>query len=75
MNLVPIYPTKPEFSFKCTGCTRIGNSETGAADLDGAPFKSYYCRRCADLEHKPGVWHKKLIEKERKERPDLFRQA
>ena len=74
MKLVPIYPSKPEFSFLCS-CGRKGNSSTGAADLDGEPFRAYYCRLCADLEHKPGVWWEKLMEKERKERPDLFRQT
>jgi hypothetical protein len=52
MNLQKVYPEKPHFYYTCTKCdkTRYGNAY---ADLDGDPFKSYYCSGCvADNDNK-----------------------
>jgi len=52
MNLKPIFPTKPPFYFSCCACGKrtASESETGPqprADLDGKPFRDYYCGPCA----------------------------
>lgn len=46
MNLQPINPAKPEFFFSCAGCGQTTPSITGCADLDGEPFRAYYCAGC-----------------------------
>lgn len=48
----------PTFRFKCTSCIGVFDhlrSSTAYADLDGPPFKAYYCSMCAEfkLEHEP----------------------
>lgn len=36
------------FSFTCIRCgTRAQNTGSAAADLDGVPFRDYYCSACA----------------------------
>lgn len=52
MNL-QIANTGTPFSITCEGCRNrfiAGNKPSGTAvyaDLDGAPFKAYYCAMCA----------------------------
>ena len=47
MNLQPINPPAPVFKFFCFVCNEQTSSSSGYADLDGEPFKAYFCRTCA----------------------------
>lgn len=47
MNLQRIHPTTPLFSFFCFVCNKQSSSMAGYADLDGEPFKAYFCVYCA----------------------------
>lgn len=52
MRLKPIYPQKPEFFFCCIRCGDRTSSKAEAgsvADLDGMPFRAYYCGPCAHI--------------------------
>jgi formate dehydrogenase maturation protein FdhE len=49
MRLVPV--TKNMWNgvkLICVSCLQINDSEYMWADLDGEPFKAYYCNPCAD---------------------------
>jgi hypothetical protein len=46
MNLQPINPPAPVFSFACSGCNETRTSEGAHADLDGEPFRAYFCWVC-----------------------------
>lgn len=50
MNLQPMNPPAADDSrVTCFGdCGRIVWLSEALCDLDGPPFKAYYCRRCAD---------------------------
>ena len=44
------------FVFNCIACgKRTYNTEEWFADLDGEPFKAYYCQVCGNAQtHSPG---------------------
>lgn len=48
MNLQPINPRGP--SAVILPCIRCGAKPVTHADLDGEPFKAYYCATCADAK-------------------------
>lgn len=49
MNLVPVTQIRgSELIFRCCKCT-IGFVKWGFADLDGEPWRAYYCRVCAEV--------------------------
>lgn len=49
MNLQPVYPGRPLFSFVCSGCgNERERSDTAFADLD-APAGTYLCVRCVQV--------------------------
>lgn len=51
MNLQRIALSTPLFYFFCIACNKESRSDCGHADLDGEPFKAYYCSHCtADLK-------------------------
>ena len=54
MNLRPINPKDPRFTFQCRRCGGASDSHSGYADLDGDPFRAYYCRTCAVRCEHPG---------------------
>lgn len=37
----------PFFWVDCHGCGKIKRTDHVVADLDGEPFKAYYCEQCA----------------------------
>lgn len=46
MNLQPINPPPKENEhYICTACN---SWKAYLADLDGEPFRAYYCKQCAD---------------------------
>jgi hypothetical protein len=49
MNLQRIRPALPVQTLltRCERCKGVVRSDTGFADLDGPPFKAYYCAVCA----------------------------
>lgn len=50
MNMQPIYPQNPVFYVRCAHCAALKSSQELVADLDGEPFKAYYCaRECAHI--------------------------
>jgi hypothetical protein len=50
MNIQPV-PAPPDFWYHCVGCGRRYTTDTMStyADLDGEPFKAYYCTPCNPL--------------------------
>lgn len=50
MNLQPINPRPSLFSFRlqCIACGCWADAATVHADLDGEPFKAYYCQSCTN---------------------------
>jgi len=57
MNLQPLRKRLPDsdpgIAGWCVDCNAIVREGAGYADLDGRPFKAYYCRQCATrlLDH------------------------
>lgn len=49
MNLKPVNPKSPAFNARCYRCGKLTQSKDLYADLDGAPFKAYYCRECTQI--------------------------
>ncbi len=48
MQIVPIEPVDQSGSLiQCCKCSRWWKMNQSFADLDGAPFKDYYCWDCA----------------------------
>jgi len=47
MNMQPINPASPVFTFVCCKCNARATSADGFADLDGPAFAAYYCAKCA----------------------------
>lgn len=50
MNLQPIYPPKPRFTFSCSRCSKRSQSLYGFADLDATPG-TFVCGVCHGSEH------------------------
>lgn len=49
MNLQRIHPPEPAFTTTCCACSLRfkADGQRGYADLDGEPFRAYYCETCA----------------------------
>jgi hypothetical protein len=62
MNLKPMgEQRKPSFAFTCKKCERhlmagqqADQGREVYADLDGEPFKTYYCADCVEICHECG---------------------
>ena len=52
MNLRPVAPL-PTFRCVCITCGKamLSSKEVVFADLEGEPFKAYFCARCASEPH------------------------
>ena len=47
MKLAKVYPQTPKFRAACIRCGMPHDSDKLMADLQGIPFRSYYCQPCA----------------------------
>lgn len=65
MNLKPIFPSTPIFTAHCTRCLRVFKSDNLFADLEGEPFKSYYCNDCAMIKTEQRIPHNLIIKGEK----------
>jgi DNA-directed RNA polymerase subunit RPC12/RpoP len=60
MKLIAVQPATTTGSMpivKCATCGRILRNEPVFADLEGVPFKAYYCVTCTNLTALEGVRH------------------
>lgn len=58
MNLQPIKPATvmghaQTILAACLGCGGHVRSDTGYADLDGPPFRAYFCAECGATRRRP----------------------
>jgi hypothetical protein len=49
MKLAKVYPQTPKFRAACIRCGMPHDSDKLLADLDGIPFRAYYCDPCAQI--------------------------
>ena len=49
MNLQPVYPNRAQPVYVlCCACEKMAKDTASFADLDGEPFKAFYCEACAE---------------------------
>ena len=54
MNLKPVNPEpQPGQRLLCASCGKMKEARKMFADLDGEPFKAYYCSECTQVGQAP----------------------
>ena len=52
MRLMPVHPQKPVCVVTCCNCGRRQDTTQAHADLNGEPFKSYWCSYCVASDYR-----------------------
>ena len=47
MKLIPVNNPRPGQTIQRSKCFKMSPADTTMADMDGEPFKAFYCDRCA----------------------------
>jgi len=57
MRLQRVHLTHSTISARCLGCGKVAPVNTMVADLDGEPFKAYYCPDCVATDTQGNLIH------------------